>query len=67
LPRWDEIARGLISLANDMAILVSRQANDPASIGGIINASGRAIVPDRVGDRPHPHFLRWHREFVFKL
>jgi len=59
--------RGLISLADDMAILVSRQANDPASISGMINGSGRAIVPDRLGDRPHPHFLRWHREHVFKL
>jgi putative restriction endonuclease len=32
--------RGLISLHDDMRILVSRQANDPDSIRSVINASG---------------------------
>ncbi|WP_231622010.1 HNH endonuclease [Sphingomonas sp. Ag1] len=59
--------RGLISLADDASILVSRQANDPDSIRSVINPSGRAILPGRPGDRPHPHFLRWHRENCFKL
>jgi putative restriction endonuclease len=59
--------RGLISLADDASILVSRQANDPDSIRSVINTSGRAILPRRPGDRPHPHFLRWHREHCFKL
>lgn len=59
--------RGLISLADDARVLVSRQANDPDSIRSVINPSGRAILPDRPGDRPHPHFLRWHREHCFKL
>lgn len=59
--------RGLISLADDASILVSRQANDPDSIRSVINPSGRAILPSRPGDRPHPHFLRWHREHCFKL
>lgn len=59
--------RGLISLADDASILVSRQANDPESIRSVINPSGRAILPGRPGDRPHPHFLRWHRENCFKL
>lgn len=58
--------RGLISLADDLKILVSRQANDPDSIRALINKSGRAIEPRRVIDRPHPHFLQWHRDHCFK-
>lgn len=34
---------------------------------GLINASGHAIVPPRPSDRPSPHFLKWHRENVFKV
>lgn len=58
--------RGLISLSDDLDILVSRHANDPDSILGLINKTGRAIVPTRAFERPHPHFLRWHRENCFK-
>lgn len=58
--------RGLISLDDDMGILVSRQANDPDSIQSIINASRQAILPQRGADRPHLQFVRWHREHCFK-
>ena len=58
--------RGLISLADDLDILISRQTNDPEAIRSIINRSGRASPPRRASDRPHPHFLRWHREHCFK-
>jgi putative restriction endonuclease len=58
--------RGLISLADDLEILVSRHVNDPDSVRGLINKSGRAIEPRRVSDRPHPHFLQWHRDHCFK-
>ena len=58
--------RGLIGLDENMAILVSRQANDPDSIRGIINRTGRALLPSRESDRPHPQFVRWHREQCFK-
>jgi len=58
--------RGLISLSDDLDILVSRQANDPESIQGLINRTGRAIVPSRQVERPHPRFLQWHRENCFK-
>lgn len=58
--------RGLISLSDSLEILVSRQANDPDSIRSIINRSGRALEPRRPSDRPHPHFLSWHRENCFK-
>ena len=59
--------RGLISLDDDLKILVSRQINDPDGIHAMINKSGHALPPLRPADRPHPHFLRWHRDNCFKL
>ncbi len=58
--------RGLIGLEDDLRIVVSRQANDQDSIRAIINASGQAFLPQREADRPHPQFIRWHREHCFK-
>jgi putative restriction endonuclease len=58
--------RGLISLADDLEILISRQTNNPQEIRSIINKSGHALAPPRMSDRPHPHFLKWHREHCFK-
>ncbi|MEG3148525.1 HNH endonuclease [Sphingomonas sp. ZT3P38] len=59
--------RGLISLDDDLKILVSRQINDPDGIHAMINKSGHALPPLRPADRPHPHFLQWHRDTCFKL
>lgn len=58
--------RGLISLADDLKILVSRQVNDPDAVKTFINQSGQAFAPLRISERPHPHFLNWHRENCFK-
>ena len=58
--------RGLISLADDLEILISRQTNNPQDIRSIINKSGQALAPHRISARPHPHFLKWHRENCFK-
>lgn len=58
--------RGLISLTDDLEILISRQTNDPDGVRSILNKSGRALSPRRMPDRPHPHFLEWHREHCFK-
>ncbi|WP_319772958.1 HNH endonuclease [Breoghania sp.] len=58
--------RGLIGLSNDLKILISRQANDPNAIQRLINSDGYASTPKRATDRPHPRFLDWHREHVFK-
>lgn len=58
--------RGLISLSDDLKILVSRQANDQEAIFSVINKNGYLIGPNRASDRPHPHFLQWHREHMFK-
>ncbi|MDJ1159628.1 HNH endonuclease [Chelatococcus sp. SYSU_G07232] len=58
--------RGLISLDDDLKILISRQVNDVDRVRGFINKTGFAFAPDRAVDRPHPHFLKWHRENCFK-
>lgn len=59
--------RGLISLSDDLDIMISRQANDSDSITGLINNSRHAILPMRAADGPHPHFLACHRENFFML
>jgi putative restriction endonuclease len=58
--------RGLISLTDDLTMLISRQVNDVDSIAGLLNRSGKALAPPRPSDRPHPSFLQWHRENCFK-
>jgi putative restriction endonuclease len=58
--------RGLLSLSDDLQILVSRQVNDPEGVRGIINRTGYAVAPPRLFERPHPSFLQWHREHCFK-
>ncbi|CAN5147274.1 HNH endonuclease [soil metagenome] len=58
--------RGLIGIADDLEILISRQVNDVESVLAIINKDRRARPPIRPSDRPHPHFLEWHREHCFK-
>jgi putative restriction endonuclease len=58
--------RGMISLADDLTILVSRQVNDQEGVRAMVNRSGLAIVPERVAQRPHPQFLKWHRDNCFK-
>lgn len=59
--------RGLISLSDDLDILVSRHVNDEEGVRGMINRSGRALCPPRLSERPHPRFLAWHREQCFKM
>jgi putative restriction endonuclease len=58
--------RGLISLADDLAILISRHINDKDAAGNLLNPSRRAIVPGDPALRPHPRFLAWHRDHCFK-
>ena len=58
--------RGLISLADNLEILISRRVNDQDSVRALINKDGHARPPHRVVERPHPHFLQWHRDHCFK-
>jgi putative restriction endonuclease len=59
--------RGLISLSDDLQILISRHVNDQDAARAFVNPSGLAHTPPRNSERPHPHFLQWHREHCFKL
>jgi putative restriction endonuclease len=58
--------RGLISLTDDLEILISRRVNDQDGVRALINKSGHAHPPYRAIERPHPHFLQWHRDYCFK-
>lgn len=58
--------RGLLSLTDDLEILISRAVNDRDSVRAFVHGSGYASAPQRPADRPHPAFLRWHREHCFK-
>jgi putative restriction endonuclease len=59
--------RGLISLDDDLTIMVSRQVNDQSSVEAMLNRTGKAALPERRSDRPHAQFLAWHRSNCFKL
>lgn len=58
--------RGLVGLADDLSILVSRQSNDLEAVISMINSSGRLLAPERPANRPRTEFVIWHRENCFK-
>jgi putative restriction endonuclease len=58
--------RGLISLSDDLDVLVSRQVNDVEGVWKLVNQARRAAVPGNPAHRPHPSYLAWHRERCFK-
>lgn len=58
--------RGLISLTDDLSILISRHVNDADAAWRLVNPSRRAIVPREPTLQPHRRFLGWHREHCFK-
>lgn len=58
--------RGLITLEDDLSISVSRQVNDIESVWNFVQPSRRATPPSNRAYRPHPNFLAWHRDHVFK-
>ena len=58
--------RGLITLEDDLTIRVSRHVNDVDSVWNFIHPSRKASAPILATSYPHPHFLSWHRERVFK-
>jgi putative restriction endonuclease len=58
--------RGLISLGDDLKILISRQANDHEGVRSFVNQTGFATPPADLRNRPHRQFLAWHREYCFK-
>ncbi|MEM9063326.1 MAG: HNH endonuclease [Pseudomonadota bacterium] len=58
--------RGLLGVDDSLGIMISRHVNDVGAVTGLINDSQKLLLPSRQNDRPHPIFLRWHRENCFK-
>ncbi len=58
--------RGLLGIADDLRILISRQVNNAETVAMMINETGHLLHTQRKGDRPQPQYLRWHRENCFK-
>jgi putative restriction endonuclease len=58
--------RGLITLTDELEIVISRHVNDRDGAESLINRTGRLIGPRQERDRPHPAFLQWHRDNCFK-
>ncbi len=57
--------RGLISVAEDNSILVSRNKVPADVVDRLLLPGGKLIPPRDPTDAPHPENLRWHRENVF--
>jgi putative restriction endonuclease len=55
--------RGLVSIDDDYSVLVARDRL-PDPIARMLRS--RLILPNRPEQNPHPHFLRYHRDQVFK-
>jgi len=58
--------RGLISIADDYTLLL-RDGAIPGDFLRIINEDRRLTVPEVPPHRPHPNFLKYHREQVFQV
>jgi putative restriction endonuclease len=57
--------RGLLSVNDDYRILLAR-SGVPEDVGRLIHMNRRLQLPSRPEWRPHPSYLKWHREHVFK-
>ncbi len=57
--------RGLISIADDHELLIAK-GKVPDPMMSMLNRDRRLIAPTRPDQAPHPMFLRWHRDNVFK-
>ncbi|WP_373489576.1 HNH endonuclease [Parasphingorhabdus sp.] len=58
--------RGLLSLGDDLSIMISHHVNDVASLDRLLLPTRKAVAPQDPTMRPYPHFLEWHRENCFK-
>lgn len=57
--------RGLISIDDDFSLLTANNSM-PDAVARLVDPEQRLRVPSRPEQRPHPQFLRYHREHVFK-
>ncbi|HQU69165.1 MAG TPA: HNH endonuclease [Albidovulum sp.] len=57
--------RGLLSVADDWSILISRN-KVPAEVSDrLLGPTGKLLMPNNQQDWPHPANLKWHREYVY--
>lgn len=57
--------RGLISVADDHTILVSHNKVTKETADRLLIPDRKLISPRDPGNRPHPDYLRYHREHVY--
>lgn len=57
--------RGLLSVDDDFRLLVAKDRL-PDTVCRLLPAHGRLSTPERADLRPHPAFLKFHRESIFK-
>lgn len=57
--------RDLLSLDDDYTILIAKD-RVPKPVHRLVNPDGRLRLPSRPEFRPHPQFLQFHRDTVFK-
>lgn len=57
--------RGLLSVADDWSILVSRNKVPSDVVDRLIVQSGKLCRPKDTRNWPHPENLKWHRENIF--
>ncbi len=57
--------RGLISIADNHELLFAK-GKVPEQVMRMLNPERLLLTPARPDQAPHPMFLRWHRENVFK-
>ena len=57
--------RGLISVSDDLSILVA-SSGLPGKVQGLFNPGGKLRLPSDSAHSPHPKFLQFHRENIFK-
>ena len=57
--------RGLVSVAEDMTILISRNKVTSEVVDRLIVPGGKLCLPGDGRNWPHPDNLKWHRETVF--
>ena len=57
--------RGLMSVAPDLTLLLSPHGL-PDDLARLLRPDRRLVLPQLPQDQPHPTFLAWHREHVFK-
>jgi putative restriction endonuclease len=58
--------RGLLTLDDNLSILVSRHVNDLESVERLLRPERVALLPTDSALHPRPDFLAWHRTNTFK-